>query len=158
MIFKYIVPFLVLRCFDLLIFSKNFRTNLLFQFCPIRAKTQTGFLSHERCDITIFPFKNFPPFQPRSCISNPLQFHDREIDLTRSRVSFRFIVIPLLFPLCSNCVWVRIGNRRFGARDRLIERMETAARLPVHRFDFRVAVDGRHVRSRVDHFPATVPM
>lgn len=108
MIFKYIVPFVdVSTC---LFFPKIFVQTFSFNFAPSVLKRKTDFLSHERCDITIFPFKNFPPFQPRSCISNPVQFHDREIDLARSRATFRFIVIPLLFLLCSNCVWVRIGN------------------------------------------------
>lgn len=94
----------------MLIFSKNFRTNLLFQFCPIRAKTQNRFPISRKVRYYHFSFQKFSSLSIPFLYIQSSPVSDREIDLARSRVTFRFIVIPLLFLLCSNCVWVRIGN------------------------------------------------
>lgn len=134
------------------------RTNLLFQFSSIYAKTRRSY------DIILFSFQKFPPFWPY-IQSNPEIDFEQNLELlfivkkkkrslvlsryVRTNSSFSYFVVPIVYGR------VYRGNNS----ERVIDLSKGWKRdYAVDRLDFHIAADGRHVRSRADHFPATVPM
>ena len=131
------------------------RTNLLFQFSSIYAKTRRSY------DIIFFSFQKFPfdrisnSIQKSiSKISNYFSSSKKKNPLVLSRYvrtnsSFSYFVVPIVYGR------VYRGNNS----ERVIDLSKGWKRdYAVDRLDFHIAADGRHVRSRADHFPATVPM
>ena len=135
--------------------SKNFRFYVQifsFNFLPFM-------LRHE--DIIFFSFQKFPfdrisnSIQKSiSKISNYFSSSKKKNPLVLSRYvrtnsSFSYFVVPIVYGR------VYRGNNS----ERVIDLSKGWKRdYAVDRLDFHIAADGRHVRSRADHFPATVPM
>lgn len=128
------------------------RTNLLFQFSSIYAKTRRYYLFF-LSKISFWPYIQFNPeidFENLELLfivkkKNPLVLSR----YVRTNSSFSYFVVPIVYGR------VYRGNNS----ERVIDLSKGWKRdYAVDRLDFHIAADGRHVRSRADHFPATVPM
>lgn len=130
------------------------RTNLLFQFSSIYAKTRRYylfFLSKISSLLTVYPIQSRNRFR-KSRITFHRQKKKNPLVLSRyvrTNSSFSYFVVPIVYGR------VYRGNNS----ERVIDLSKGWKRdYAVDRLDFHIAADGRHVRSRADHFPATVPM